>query len=112
MYERLVVPEERLNSVEAQRRGRKFYLRHCAQCHGGKADGKPAQQPAFNSDPRDFTDPLWRQGTSPRRVYYGIREGLRGTPMPAWKAALSEDDCWDLVSYLLSVSRAPEGSSR
>ena len=40
-------------------------------------------------------------------MYYVIREGLRGTPMPSWKA-LSEDDCWDLVAYVLSAARGPE----
>jgi mono/diheme cytochrome c family protein len=35
-----------------------------------------------------------------------IREGVRGTPMPSWKA-LSEDECWDLVAYVLSGARPP-----
>jgi mono/diheme cytochrome c family protein len=39
---------------------------------------------------------------NPRRAYYVIREGLRRTPMPAWKI-LDEDQTWDLVAYVLSV---------
>jgi mono/diheme cytochrome c family protein len=35
-------------------------------------------------------------------VYFAIREGVHGTPMPAWKS-LDEDATWDLVAYVLSV---------
>jgi mono/diheme cytochrome c family protein len=51
----------------------------------------------------DFTDPTWRARVTPRRAYFVIREGVRGTPMPAWKA-LDEDEVWDLVAYVLSVA--------
>jgi mono/diheme cytochrome c family protein len=36
-------------------------------------------------------------------VYFAIREGVQGTPMPAWKA-LDENSTWDLVGYILSVA--------
>jgi mono/diheme cytochrome c family protein len=48
----------------------------------------------------------WRRATSPRRVFYAIREGLPGTPMPNWKA-LSEEDAWDMTAYVLSLSEQP-----
>jgi hypothetical protein len=44
----------------------------------------------------------WRQSTSPRRVFFAIREGLSGTPMPEWKS-LSEEDAWDMTAYVLSL---------
>jgi mono/diheme cytochrome c family protein len=40
---------------------------------------------------------------TPRRVYYVIREGIRGTPMPAWKT-LDAEQTWDLVAYVMSVA--------
>jgi mono/diheme cytochrome c family protein len=49
----------------------------------------------------DFTSPAWRARMTPRRTFYVIREGIRGTPMPAWKV-LNEDETWDLVVYVLS----------
>jgi hypothetical protein len=39
---------------------------------------------------------------SPRRVYFAIREGVRGTAMPSWKS-LEEGEIWDLVALLLGV---------
>jgi mono/diheme cytochrome c family protein len=36
-------------------------------------------------------------------VFFAIREGLAGTPMPNWKA-LSEQDAWDMTAYVLTLS--------
>jgi high-affinity iron transporter len=105
-YARLPVPSERLRSPEAQARGHALFLANCALCHGERADGRGRRAAGFARPPANFTDAGWRQRTSARRAYFAIREGLHGTPMPSWKA-LSEDECWDLVSYVLSV--APGG---
>jgi len=55
--------------------------------------------------PRDFTDPAWRQSTSPRRVFFTIREGIKGTAMPPWPN-LGEQDAWNLTAYVLSLGEA------
>jgi mono/diheme cytochrome c family protein len=107
-YRDLAIPKERLASAEARAHGRALYLEHCALCHGVNADGKGVRREGFSSQPRDFTDPNWRKTTSPRRVFYAVREGVAGTAMPSWKA-LDEKDCWDVTAYVLSVS---EGGAR
>jgi high-affinity iron transporter len=104
-YRRLSVPEERLASEAARERGRQLFLEHCALCHGVRADGKGVRRQGFSTPPADFTDPRWRGRVSPRRVYHAVREGVQGTAMPSWKA-LSDDEIWDLVAYVLSVGRA------
>jgi mono/diheme cytochrome c family protein len=35
-------------------------------------------------------------------VFFAIREGIAGTPMPAW-TNLSEQDAWNLTAYVLSL---------
>lgn len=102
-YRELPVPGAVLSSPAARERGRALFLDHCALCHGERADGQGVRREGLTSPPRDFTDPAWRLRTSPRRVFYTIREGSRGTPMPAW-AALSDSEVWDLVAYLRSVA--------
>jgi high-affinity iron transporter len=101
-YRRLAVPEARLASPDGRRRGRELYLDHCALCHGERADGRGVRR-NLSSDPRDLTDPAWRRRNSPRQVYAVIRDGVRGTAMPAWRT-LDEDATWDLVAYVLSVA--------
>ena len=101
-YRGLAVPETRLQSADARERGRALFLQHCALCHGDRADGRGVRRQGLSSQPRDFTDPAWRARTSPRRVFYVIREGSPGTAMPAWKV-LDDEQTWDVAAYLLAV---------
>lgn len=100
-YGLLKVPPGLLDSAAARENGRKLFLISCALCHGEKADGRGVRREGLSVPPRDFTNPSWRSGTTPRRVFFAIREGVRGTPMPGWKS-FSDAETWDLVSFLLS----------
>lgn len=102
-YRRVVVPAAVLVSGDARTRGGRLFLQHCALCHGERGDGYGVRREGLTRAPRDFRNSMWRQSTSPRHVFYAIREGLAGTPMPSWKA-LSEQDAWDMTSYVLSLS--------
>jgi len=103
-YRAVRVPEERLASSEARERGHRLFLEHCALCHGVEADGRGVRREGLSSPPRDFTDPTVRRKLTPRRMYFAIREGVRDTAMPSWKA-LDEGQTWDLVAFLRSVAR-------
>jgi len=101
-YRRLDVPEVLLRSPEARASGRKLFLANCVLCHGERSDGHGLRSAGFAKAPANFTDPGWRSGATARRVFFVIREGLHGTPMPSWKW-LSEDETWELVAYVLSL---------
>lgn len=101
-YRRLAVPDAQLSSAEAKRHGEKLFLEYCAICHGERGDGHGIRREGLTRLPRDLTDTAWQRSTSPRRVFYAIREGLPSTPMPSWKA-LSEQDAWDMTAYVLSL---------
>ncbi len=103
-YRDLEVPKERLLSSEARSRGRELFLEHCALCHGKRADGRGLRRASLSGPPADFTRPDWAARNEPRRIYYIIHAGIRGTSMPAWKI-LDRDETWDVVAYLLSVSK-------
>ena len=105
-YRRLEVPEVVLSSAEARTRGHKLFLERCALCHGERGDGHGPRTEGLTRMPRDFTNAEWRRSTSPRRVFFAIREGLSGTPMPEWKS-LSEQDAWDMTAYVLSLGEHP-----
>jgi mono/diheme cytochrome c family protein len=101
-YRRMEVPSAWLMSEEARRHGEARFREHCALCHGDRGDGRGIRREGLTSAPRDFTDPRWRASTSPRHVFFAIREGLHGTAMPGWKA-LSEQDSWALTAYVLAL---------
>jgi high-affinity iron transporter len=100
------VPEARLRSAEARESGRELFLANCALCHGERGDGHGRRSAGFAKAPANFTDPAWRRAATARRVFFAIREGLRGTPMPAW-STFSDDETWDLVAYVLSLGKTP-----
>ena len=102
LYRDTTVPEQRLMSPAAREHGRRLFVEHCVLCHGERGDGRGVRREGLSRIPRDFTDAAWRQHTTPRHVYFAIREGVRGTPMPSWKA-LDDQDAWDLVAYVLSL---------
>jgi high-affinity iron transporter len=105
-YRRVDVPEARLVSPEALASGRALFVANCTLCHGERGDGRGARNSGFAKAPASFTDPAWRRGATPRRVFFAIREGVHGTPMPSWEW-LNEDETWDLVAYVLSLGPPP-----
>jgi mono/diheme cytochrome c family protein len=105
-YRRVEVPQARLDSPEARARGRALFVAYCVLCHGERGDGRGPRTAGFAKPPANFTDSAWRRGATPRRVFFAIREGVRGTPMPSWKW-LSESETWDLVAYVLSLGPTP-----
>lgn len=101
-YRTVDVPAAQLGSTEARMRGGELFREHCVLCHAERGDGRGVRREGLTSPPRDFTNPAWRTSTSPRHVFYAIREGLPGTPMPSWRA-LSEQDAWNMTAYILSL---------
>jgi mono/diheme cytochrome c family protein len=94
--------DARVTAPDAARAGRPLFLRYCAICHGERGDGQGARASAFTTPPRDFTNEAWRRSTSARRVFRTIRNGLPGTPMPAWRT-LGDDAVTELTAYVLSI---------
>ena len=80
--------------VEAAAAGRQLYDRTCQSCHGpaGQGDRGPAL------DTGRFT-----HGTQDGDLFHVIRAGVSGTQMPPF-AALTDEQIWQLVTYLRSLS--------
>ena len=76
-------------------RGRQLFVAmNCSGCHGFQAK---AGLMAPN-----LVDNYWRYGGSDADVFSSIYNG-RARGMPAWGAVLSQDQIWDLVSYVRSL---------
>ncbi len=81
--------------------GSRLYRAHCAVCHGpaGRGDGPAA--PSLVPRPAD----LRRTARMPDvLVFARITEGLPGTPMPAFRDVLTEEERWHVVNYLRALA--------
>jgi cytochrome c oxidase cbb3-type subunit 2 len=86
----------------------------CDKCHGpaGKGDGASAATLTDDFDrpirPYDFTrgPSLMKGGSTPEAIYRTFMTGLDGTPMPSFIDELEEDQRWQLVHYIRSLSSA------
>jgi high-affinity iron transporter len=102
-YRTVAIPAD-LTSAATIGRAVPLYRKDCALCHGLSGQGDGLQARFLDPKPRDLVDPTWRASTSPRHVYFAIREGVHTTAMPAWKGTLTERQSWDLAGYVLSLS--------
>ena len=105
-------------SAESIANGKKLYGQNSAACHGenGAGDGVFADDIAAAGEasmqsmsgamdsmmqtPADFTDPKRMLGASPAVLQGKILRGGMGTGMPMWGSIFTEQQIWDLVSYL------------
>lgn len=127
--EAVIVPKEkRYPSDEASiARGRELYLSNnlnCVACHGdsGLGDGIQTYSITKNTETgKDNTEPglydtwgnklkprnlrlgMFRGGRRPIDIYARIEAGIKGTPMPAFGAKLTEQQKWDIVNFVLDL---------
>jgi mono/diheme cytochrome c family protein len=80
--------------------GREIYVNTCIRCHG--IDGKGALGIKLVPPPADLTAPAVQNrldGTLFRRIH----EGRPNTAMGAWKYALSDEEIWDVLTYVRTL---------
>ena len=82
------------DSVAAEHGRQLFVALNCTGCHGFEAKAGLMAPP--------LTDNFWRYGGSDADVFNSIYEG-RAKGMPAWGAVLSQNQIWELVSYVRTL---------
>lgn len=79
---------------EAVAAGKKLFEQHCAECHGGTAEGSK-RGPSL----RDGT----RQAT-PGELFWILTNGIVAHGMPAW-SKLPDEQRWQIVTFLRGIDR-------
>ena len=88
------------STPELVKLGGEKYKIICASCHGekGLADGPAAA--ALNPKPRNLAKDPYKKGTSVLALYDVVTNGLPGTQMAGFEAALSEKERWAIAHYV------------
>jgi len=87
----------------------KNFSRYCSVCHGQSGKGNGTIAAAFNPRPKDIADPNYGAAHSRLDIYFAIIGGGKAVGksqyMPPWGEVLSQQEIWDLVSYIQSISK-------
>lgn len=81
--------------------GREIYSNVCIRCHG--IDGKGEEQMKFTPPVADLTSPAI-QGKLDARLFKSVHDGKSNTAMGAWREALSDDEIWDVLAYVRTLT--------
>lgn len=93
-------------------KGREIYQKaECGECHGRGARGDGPSAGQLKDEwgnpirPADLTRRPFKGGSTPRDLFRTMVTGLGGTPMPSYRDALTDEELWALVYYVLSLSK-------
>jgi mono/diheme cytochrome c family protein len=80
--------------------GKVLYEKNCTSCHGNKGKADTAMGKSLNPKAADFTDNIWKHGSSDGEIFNVISKGIPKTGMAGWKEKLSEEEIWKILNFL------------
>ena len=90
------------NNATTIKEGMTVYQSFCSPCHGNKGKGDGVAAAALTIKPADHTSASMLNETD-GSLFYKISEGR--TPMPQYKAALTETQRWELVAFIRTLNK-------
>ena len=90
-----------LLGADAAAAGADVFRTNCTPCHGesGHGDGSAAQA----LDPRPANLAELQQTAGDDFLFWRINTGVPGTSMVAWKGVLTEEQIWQVISYIRTL---------
>ncbi len=85
------------------KKGEAMYLQHCAGCHGTSGDGLGPEIKELIVPPANFRAARSRTKTD-MELYLAVKQGVLFSPMHGWADRLSNQDMWDVLSYIRTLA--------
>jgi len=88
--------------------GARLYRENCSVCHGDPAHPKAPLANSLNPPAPQFMEDM--ADMAENENFYILQHGVRWTAMPGWKNVLSEQQIWQLVTFLSKMHELPAGA--
>ena len=86
---------------EAAAMGAEIFRTNCETCHGPQGHGDGPAGDSLDPKPRDLAELHKIIGDD--YLFWRISEGKEGTSMVAWKGILTEEQIWQVVSFIRTL---------
>jgi mono/diheme cytochrome c family protein len=101
-------------------RGHDVYVKmQCAKCHGDDGRGVgPSSASLLDAkgryvNTRDLTQPgSFRTGWTEREIVRTMETGMNGVPMPSYSGVMSKQEEYDLIAFVMSLSKHGSGNQK
>jgi mono/diheme cytochrome c family protein len=87
---------------EAVKAGKKLFKNQCVVCHGVRGRGDGVAGMGLNPKPADLTSKAVQDQTD-GAIFWKITNGK--TPMAAYKDVFTEEQRWELVTYIRTLKK-------
>lgn len=83
--------------------GKKIYQKHCLNCHGANGSGDGPDMQFLTVPPANFHS-LQSRSKTDWELMTVITYGVIFSPMHGWADRLTEQDRWDVLSYIRQLA--------
>jgi mono/diheme cytochrome c family protein len=84
--------------AEAASQGAEIFKTNCEMCHGPQGHGDGSAGQALDPRPRNLAELQTKAGDD--FLFWRIREGKPGTSMVAWKGILTDEQIWQVITFI------------
>jgi mono/diheme cytochrome c family protein len=84
---------------------RAIYMDKCANCHGEKGAGDGPEADMYTPAPSKFNDAHMMSEMTDGEIFWKMTEGRK--PMPSFKKQLTDEQRWQLVNFVRTLTPKP-----
>lgn len=83
--------------------GEAIYQQHCLRCHGASGNGLGPHARDLIIPPANF-QLLKSRSKTDMELLMAIKQGVLFSPMHGWEGRLTDQEMWDVLSYIRSLA--------
>jgi mono/diheme cytochrome c family protein len=87
--------------ADAAAEGAKVFQSTCSMCHGPQGHGDGPAGESLDPKPKNLA--LLQESAKDDYLFWKISEGKPGTAMVSWKGILTEEQIWQVISFIRTL---------